>query len=199
MLSIFDPLYLLAYSITLYFLYFSSPIYFHIPSLHHELKFIHLLQINALANRATGKGYEDSRFYENIKFRWLPIENIHVMRHSYLRFSDCMYFIFIWVSLGGNYFDNGDFETFTISTRLMCSIVRGQGSKLEQQSGWEPVPRQHQLFARWSTPFWSAECLCRIRCTEFLQMGPAYSTNSRNCCFCSWCIFSLLTIRISFQ
>ena len=107
-------------------------------------------------------------------------------------------FIFIWVSLRGNYFDNGDFETFTISTRLMCSIVRGPGSKLEQQSGWEPVPRQHQLFARWSTPFRSAECLCRIRCTEFLQMGPAYSTNSRNCCFCSWCMISLLTFRISF-
>ncbi|XP_046665776.1 myotubularin-related protein 6 isoform X2 [Homalodisca vitripennis] len=39
-------------------------------------------KINAMANRAAGKGYESENFYENIKFHFLGIENIHVMRNS---------------------------------------------------------------------------------------------------------------------
>lgn len=39
-------------------------------------------RINAMANRAAGKGYENEAFYENIKFHFLGIENIHVQRTS---------------------------------------------------------------------------------------------------------------------
>ena len=35
-----------------------------------------------MANRAAGKGYENENFYTNIKFHFLGIENIHVMRNS---------------------------------------------------------------------------------------------------------------------
>ncbi|XP_066908104.1 myotubularin-related protein 6 isoform X3 [Halyomorpha halys] len=42
-------------------------------------------RINAMANRATGKGYENENFYENIKFHFLGIENIHVMRSSLVK------------------------------------------------------------------------------------------------------------------
>ena len=35
-----------------------------------------------MANRAAGKGYENTDFYENVKFQFLGIENIHVMRQS---------------------------------------------------------------------------------------------------------------------
>ena len=35
-----------------------------------------------MANRAAGKGYENEAFYENIKFHFSGIENIHVMRSS---------------------------------------------------------------------------------------------------------------------
>lgn len=41
-----------------------------------------IFQINAMANRAAGKGYENENFYENIKFQFLGIENIHTMRSS---------------------------------------------------------------------------------------------------------------------
>jgi len=41
-----------------------------------------MLQINAMANRATGKGYENETFYTNIKFQFWGIDNIHVMRAS---------------------------------------------------------------------------------------------------------------------
>ncbi|XKL64032.1 hypothetical protein PGB90_004118 [Kerria lacca] len=42
-------------------------------------------KINAIANRATGKGYENENFYENIKFHFIGIENIHVMRASLMK------------------------------------------------------------------------------------------------------------------
>nr|XP_039264729.1 myotubularin-related protein 8-like isoform X1 [Styela clava] len=39
-------------------------------------------RINAVANRAQGKGYENMDFYDNIKYHFLGIDNIHVMRGS---------------------------------------------------------------------------------------------------------------------
>ncbi|XP_048851808.1 myotubularin-related protein 7b isoform X1 [Brienomyrus brachyistius] len=39
-------------------------------------------KLNAMANRAAGKGYESEDNYANIKFHFLSIENIHVMRSS---------------------------------------------------------------------------------------------------------------------
>ena len=41
-----------------------------------------MFQINAMANRAAGKGYENTEFYENVEFHFIGIENIHVMRQS---------------------------------------------------------------------------------------------------------------------
>lgn len=40
------------------------------------------MQLNALANRAAGKGYENEDNYSNIRFQFVGIENIHVMRAS---------------------------------------------------------------------------------------------------------------------
>ncbi|XP_002164142.1 myotubularin-related protein 6 [Hydra vulgaris] len=39
-------------------------------------------KINAMANRAAGKGYENVAHYDNIDFHFIGIENIHVMRQS---------------------------------------------------------------------------------------------------------------------
>uniref|UniRef100_A0A4X1TF23 Myotubularin phosphatase domain-containing protein n=1 Tax=Sus scrofa TaxID=9823 RepID=A0A4X1TF23_PIG len=39
-------------------------------------------KLNAIANRAAGKGYENEDNYANIRFRFMGIENIHVMRSS---------------------------------------------------------------------------------------------------------------------
>jgi myotubularin-related protein 6/7/8 len=39
-------------------------------------------KINAMANRAAGKGYETEAFYPNTKFVFKGIENIHIMRDS---------------------------------------------------------------------------------------------------------------------
>lgn len=35
-----------------------------------------------MANRAAGKGYENEDNYSNIRFQFVGIENIHVMRSS---------------------------------------------------------------------------------------------------------------------
>lgn len=45
-------------------------------------------RINAIANKAAGKGYENENFYENIKFHFLGIENIHTMRNSLNKMID---------------------------------------------------------------------------------------------------------------
>ncbi|KAM9538303.1 phosphatidylinositol-3,5-bisphosphate 3-phosphatase MTMR8 isoform 1-T1 [Guaruba guarouba] len=39
-------------------------------------------KLNAMANRAAGKGYENEDNYDNIRFKFIGIENIHVMRSS---------------------------------------------------------------------------------------------------------------------
>lgn len=39
-------------------------------------------KINAMANRAAGKGYENEQYYSSAKFHFFAIENIHVMRAS---------------------------------------------------------------------------------------------------------------------
>ncbi|XP_042349294.1 myotubularin-related protein 7a isoform X2 [Plectropomus leopardus] len=49
------------------------------PTLSYYSKENHL---NAIANRAAGKGYENEDNYSNIKFQFIGIENIHVMRNS---------------------------------------------------------------------------------------------------------------------
>lgn len=41
-----------------------------------------------MANRAAGKGYESEDFYDNIKFQFFGIENIHVMRNSLQKLID---------------------------------------------------------------------------------------------------------------
>lgn len=53
------------------------------------------VQINAMANRAAGKGYENVAHYENIDFHFIGIENIHVMRQSLQKMieSTCVRFI----------------------------------------------------------------------------------------------------------
>ncbi|CAF1474994.1 unnamed protein product [Adineta steineri] len=45
-------------------------------------------RINAVANRAAGKGYENEDYYSNIQFKFCPIENIHVMRGSLQKVLD---------------------------------------------------------------------------------------------------------------
>lgn len=44
-----------------------------------------------MANRATGKGYENEANYENIKFHFLGVENIHVMRNSIAKVMESKY------------------------------------------------------------------------------------------------------------
>ncbi|XP_026214615.1 myotubularin-related protein 7b isoform X1 [Anabas testudineus] len=45
-------------------------------------------KLNAMANRAAGKGYENEDHYTNIKLQFIGIENIHVMRSSQQKITD---------------------------------------------------------------------------------------------------------------
>ena len=50
--------------------------------MHDNASTIFSSQINAMANKAAGKGYENENFYANIKFQFIGVENVHVMRNS---------------------------------------------------------------------------------------------------------------------
>uniref|UniRef100_A0A8C6T2C4 Myotubularin related protein 7b n=1 Tax=Neogobius melanostomus TaxID=47308 RepID=A0A8C6T2C4_9GOBI len=45
-------------------------------------------KLNAIANKAAGKGYENEDHYTNIKLQFIGIENIHVMRSSQQKIID---------------------------------------------------------------------------------------------------------------
>ncbi|MEQ2188665.1 hypothetical protein GOODEAATRI_017321, partial [Goodea atripinnis] len=47
-----------------------------------------LVGLNAMANKAAGKGYENEDHYNNIKLHFIGIENIHVMRSSQQKIID---------------------------------------------------------------------------------------------------------------
>ncbi|KAI6658382.1 Myotubularin-related protein 8, partial [Oopsacas minuta] len=47
--------------------------------------------INAIAQRAAGKGYECLDFYPNVKFVWGHIPNIHVVRDSFKNFQEVLH------------------------------------------------------------------------------------------------------------
>lgn len=53
-----------------------------------------------MANRAAGKGYENEAFYDNIKFQFFGIENIHVMRASLQKLVESKYFRFFFCFIG---------------------------------------------------------------------------------------------------
>ena len=54
-------------------------------------RFSSLFKTNAYANKAAGKGFENENYYENIKFNFFGIENIHVMRGSLNRLLEGLY------------------------------------------------------------------------------------------------------------
>uniref|UniRef100_A0A673NI67 Myotubularin-related protein 6-like n=1 Tax=Sinocyclocheilus rhinocerous TaxID=307959 RepID=A0A673NI67_9TELE len=57
-----------------------------ISKANHNSRYVYVMdtrpKLNALANRAAGKGYENEDNYSNIRFQFVGIENIHVMRGS---------------------------------------------------------------------------------------------------------------------
>jgi hypothetical protein len=57
-------------------------------TLRDDIEAYFILQINAMANRAAGKGYENEAFYSDMKFQFCGIENIHVMRGSLQKLTE---------------------------------------------------------------------------------------------------------------
>lgn len=61
-------------------------LFHHIMKTNLNSKFMYVVdtrpKINAMANKAAGKGYENEANYNNIQFHFIGIENIHVMRSS---------------------------------------------------------------------------------------------------------------------
>lgn len=73
-----------------------------------------------MANRAAGKGYENEDNYSNIKFQFIGIENIHVMRNSLQKMLEGITLLYwkLWKS-----FDTNQNNFFEISIKLKFSLV----------------------------------------------------------------------------
>jgi len=62
-----------------------------------------------MANKAAGKGYENEAFYSDMKFHFVGIENIHVMRGSLQKlvdgrlFSECLNFHYDYRKIKNKY------------------------------------------------------------------------------------------------
>lgn len=52
-----------------------------------------------MANRAAGKGYENIDNYDNIRFKFIGIENIHVMRSSLQKLLEGVLVCVLWQAL----------------------------------------------------------------------------------------------------
>ena len=48
-------------------------------------------QINAVANKAAGKGYESTDNYSNLVYEFYNIHNIHIMRESLQKLVEGMF------------------------------------------------------------------------------------------------------------
>ncbi|VDP24753.1 unnamed protein product [Soboliphyme baturini] len=48
-------------------------------------------KINAMANKAVGKGFEDENNYSDVRYHFLPVENIHAMRSSLNKMLESKY------------------------------------------------------------------------------------------------------------
>lgn len=57
-----------------------------------------------MANRAAGKGYENEKFYDNIKFQFFGIENIHTMRQSLAQLIERMMNSYIIIDIYRDFF-----------------------------------------------------------------------------------------------
>lgn len=73
-----------------------------------------------MANRAAGKGYENEDNYSNIKFQFIGIENIHVMRNSLQKMLEGITLLY-WKPRKS--FDTNQNDFFEVSTKIKFCLV----------------------------------------------------------------------------
>lgn len=75
-----------------------------------------------MVNRAAGKGYENEAFYENIKFQFMGIGNIHVMRKSLQKLVESEYMVFfLFLSIPLRFEEKHRRETWAFVTLAQCT------------------------------------------------------------------------------
>ncbi|VVC24574.1 Protein-tyrosine phosphatase-like,Tyrosine specific protein phosphatases domain,PH domain- [Cinara cedri] len=116
-------------------------------------------KINAMANRATGKGYENENFYDSIKFHFLGIENIHVMRSSLSKVVDLCEQRSLSMSqfIGG--LDNSGWlrhiKTILDTSAFICQAVNGGKSVVVHCSdGWDRTAQVCSLSSLMLDPYY---------------------------------------------
>lgn len=85
--------------------------------------------INAMANRAQGKGYENVEHYTKCEFQFLGIENIHVMRKSLERLESDGWLASDWLK--------HIYAVMDVSNKVKQAVQEGKTVIVHCSDGWD--------------------------------------------------------------
>ena len=85
--------------------------------------------LNAMANRAQGKGYENAEHYTKCEFQFLGIENIHVMRKSLEKLENEGWLKADWL--------NHVYAVLDVSNKVKHAISEGRTVIVHCSDGWD--------------------------------------------------------------
>merc|ERR1711892_18753 len=85
--------------------------------------------LNAMANRAQGKGYENIEHYTKCQFQFLGIENIHVMRKSLEKLESEGWLKADWL--------NHVYAVLDVSNKVKLAIQEGRTVIVHCSDGWD--------------------------------------------------------------
>lgn len=85
--------------------------------------------INAIANRAQGKGYENVEHYTKCEFVFLGIENIHVMRSSLERLEADGWLASDWLK--------HIYAVLDVSNKVKTAVQEGRTVIVHCSDGWD--------------------------------------------------------------
>jgi len=136
-------------------------------------------KLNAMANRAQGKGYEDERFYRFCRCIFFPIENIHVVRNSLDKFTDSIDNSTNFYEFSKNSLDSGWVNHLQAITSCSVQVAEwvGQGSSiiLHCSDGWDRTSQVCALAQVFLDPFYrTVKGFCRLIEKDWCSFGHQF-------------------------
>ena len=116
--------------------------------------------INAIAQRAAGKGYESLDFYPNVKFIWGHIPNIHAVRESFTNFQEVLQRYDFNDSEQSQLLESCDWFTLIkklLEVSLLCAhalVVEKSNILIHCSDGWDRTSQVSALIQILVDPFY---------------------------------------------
>ena len=110
-------------------------------------------KVNALANQAMGKGYENTNNYKNVKLEFLNIPNIHIMRESRQKLWEIRNDSFFYTSLADSNWQYYVFLILSSSVRISKYMIAGYSVSLHCSDGWDRTAQLSSIVMLCLDPF----------------------------------------------